>query len=527
MKRQSEKYDIFISYRRENGYDTAKHLNDLLVRDGYRVSFDIDTLRNGAFDTQLLQRIEDCVDFILIVDARAFDKTLDPSFDPNNDWMRRELAHAIKHNKNIVPVFLSGTDGFPAGLPDDIAAVVKKNGPEYNRYYFNDFYKKLCTKFLKSRSRKRNKFYILGFSLVLLIFVAFVTVSQILDTPNYQDPNAPHTTTEHEFITYVVQELKSRGLSAKEFENLKRLWEGEVYRDSSETQFYLGCIYFHHFMYKEAFKAFKRSALKGYAPAEYALGVFYDNAISVRQNYNKAVAYYESAAKQDYAPAQNNYGVICMINSNMRDALNWFKKSAEQDYPPAQYNLAYCYVSTDFEEFIYWLKKSAKNDYPIAEYNLAALYITGPENYRHVERGVSMLEELAEGGCKMSLNDLATCYSIGLGVEKDMEKALELMQKAADKGNLTAKTSLGMAYVSPPLDCPIEQDYQIAYSYIKEAAELGFPIAQYALGEMYKKGYGVKRSIIKSQLWCRRAVDQGFSLQQYQQYQQQMRQLAN
>ena len=54
------KYDVFISYRREGGYDTAKHLNDLLVRDGYRVSFDIDTLRNGDFDVQLLERIEEC-----------------------------------------------------------------------------------------------------------------------------------------------------------------------------------------------------------------------------------------------------------------------------------------------------------------------------------------------------------------------------------------------------------------------------------------------------------------------------------
>ena len=60
------KYDVFISYRREGGYDTAKHLNDLLVRDGYNVSFDIDTLRNGDFDTQLLDRIEQCKDFILI-----------------------------------------------------------------------------------------------------------------------------------------------------------------------------------------------------------------------------------------------------------------------------------------------------------------------------------------------------------------------------------------------------------------------------------------------------------------------------
>lgn len=53
---KTNKYDIFISYRREGGYDTAKHLNDLLVRDGYRVSFDIDTLRNGPFDKQITQQ---------------------------------------------------------------------------------------------------------------------------------------------------------------------------------------------------------------------------------------------------------------------------------------------------------------------------------------------------------------------------------------------------------------------------------------------------------------------------------------
>ena len=50
-------YDIFISYRREGGYETAKHLYDLLNRDGYKVSFDIDTLRNGDFDIELYKRI--------------------------------------------------------------------------------------------------------------------------------------------------------------------------------------------------------------------------------------------------------------------------------------------------------------------------------------------------------------------------------------------------------------------------------------------------------------------------------------
>ena len=151
----TKKYDVFISYRRDGGYDTAKHLNDLLVRDGYKVSLDIDTLRSGNFDTQLLARIEECRDFILIVDKHAFDRTLNKALDPSKDWLRQELAHALKHRKNVIPIFLSGVTGFPDGLPDDIAEVVMKNGPEYNKYYFNDFYETLKERFLHKRHNLR------------------------------------------------------------------------------------------------------------------------------------------------------------------------------------------------------------------------------------------------------------------------------------------------------------------------------------------------------------------------------------
>ena len=136
-------YDIFISYRRDGGFETAKHLNDLLVHDGYTVSFDIDTLREGDFDETLLRRIDQCVDFILVVDKHTFDRTLDPEFDKKKDWLRTELAYALKLKKNIIPVLLSGVNGFPTNLPEDVADVATKNGPEYNKYYFDEFYKRL------------------------------------------------------------------------------------------------------------------------------------------------------------------------------------------------------------------------------------------------------------------------------------------------------------------------------------------------------------------------------------------------
>lgn len=152
-------YDIFISYRRDGGFGTAKHLNDLLVHDGYTVSFDIDTLREGDFDETLLQRIDQCVDFILMVDKHTFDRTLDPNFDPKKDWLRLELAYALKLKKNIIPILLSGVDGFPDNLPEDIADVATKNGLEYSKYYFDEFYRRLKS-FLHciSRNDKSNVF---------------------------------------------------------------------------------------------------------------------------------------------------------------------------------------------------------------------------------------------------------------------------------------------------------------------------------------------------------------------------------
>lgn len=147
-------YDIFISYRRNGGYETAKHLYDLLKHDGYSVSFDIDTLRNGDFDVELLSRIDQCKDFIIILNKGVFDRCIDPNFDPKKDWLRNELAYALKQKKNIIPIMLAGFSDFPPDLPQDIALIERKNGPKYDQYYFDDFYNRLKGRFLESKGQK-------------------------------------------------------------------------------------------------------------------------------------------------------------------------------------------------------------------------------------------------------------------------------------------------------------------------------------------------------------------------------------
>jgi len=145
-------YNIFLSYRRQGGYETAKHLYDLLVYDGYTVSFDIDTLRSGDFDNELLRRIDECTDFIIILNKGVFDRCLDPSVDKKQDWLRNELAYAIEKKKNIVPIMLDGFKSFPENLPVDIADVARKNSPKYDQYYFDDFYRRLKETFLETPS---------------------------------------------------------------------------------------------------------------------------------------------------------------------------------------------------------------------------------------------------------------------------------------------------------------------------------------------------------------------------------------
>lgn len=122
---------IFLSYRRDGGDITAKLISEALKNRGYSTFYDYDALKGGVFDDQIREEIISCTDMVLVLPKDALVRCESPE-----DWVRQEIALALKHGKNIIPVMLKGFE-FPETLPDDINEVRYYNGVRFYMEFFD------------------------------------------------------------------------------------------------------------------------------------------------------------------------------------------------------------------------------------------------------------------------------------------------------------------------------------------------------------------------------------------------------
>ncbi len=200
-----EKYEIFISYRRVGTGDKAEHLKDLLDR--YykdRISFDRENL-TGLFAPKLIERIDGCKDFILIVGKESF-RYEKEDFEPDTielytylgkcpqqdfeakinelgpnaglDFVRIEIARALnRKGLNIIPLVPQTSSDFSFSkldLPDDIVHI-----KDYEAIFYSDnadaLFKDVIPKLrphLKSRPDVPFKTLILSVAILLIIAAA-------------------------------------------------------------------------------------------------------------------------------------------------------------------------------------------------------------------------------------------------------------------------------------------------------------------------------------------------------------------
>jgi TPR repeat protein len=126
----------------------------------------------------------------------------------------------------------------------------------------------------------------------------------------------------------------------------------------------LACLFESVQKYKQSMQWLEKAAARGFVPAIYNLGVYYEHGLGVDQSYSKAQRYYETAAAEGDLDATYNLGGLYFRAQNYTDARIWFEKAANQSYIPAMHNLGVLYdqglgVPQDYDRARFWYGKAA------------------------------------------------------------------------------------------------------------------------------------------------------------------------
>ncbi|CAI2167077.1 18310_t:CDS:2 [Funneliformis geosporum] len=149
------------------------------------------------------------------------------------------------------------------------------------------------------------------------------------------------------------------------------------------------------------------------------LGYFYLNGIGTSIENRKAFVLFLSAAKKQYAIAQDLLG-YCYLNG----------KGTVKDETLA------------FE----WYQKASANGSVTAFQSLGECYHDGRGSIKNKSKALQYFKMASDGGNVCGRNMLAFCYEMGLGVSSDHKKAFSLYKQAADAGYNLAKQNIAKCY---------------------------------------------------------------------------------
>ncbi|MEM6283770.1 MAG: SUMF1/EgtB/PvdO family nonheme iron enzyme, partial [Chloroflexota bacterium] len=94
---------VFVSYRRANSTFIARAVFQELRAAGFDVFLDAQGIDSGNFEKIILKQIESRPHFVVILSPGSLDRCVNP-----DDWLRREIRHALDTQRNIVPILFNG-----------------------------------------------------------------------------------------------------------------------------------------------------------------------------------------------------------------------------------------------------------------------------------------------------------------------------------------------------------------------------------------------------------------------------------
>lgn len=177
----------------------------------------------------------------------------------------------------------------------------------------------------------------------------------------------------------------------------------------------------------EDLKKIEDKAFTGDAAAQHDLAALYTAGQGVKQNYERAAAWFKEAANANIANAAYNLGVLYHqglgVEQNMPLALDWYRRAALKGHPEAQYNLGIAYIEGIGAKYNPYLaaayfRQAALNGIVEGAYNLGLILENGLLGQAYLEQAMVWYRAAADKGSTDAASALAALAE-KLGVDAD------------------------------------------------------------------------------------------------------------
>lgn len=196
-----------------------------------------------------------------------------------------------------------------------------------------------------------------------------------------------------------------------------------------------------------AMRWLEEAAQQGSDLAYYLLGKLYLYGKEVEQNKDLAVRYLRASAKRDNQYAQYLLGKNMLADGELpldiSEGFEYLMQAADADNQYAEYQLGKFfsdprYGIEDIDTAVYYLEKAYDQGNPYAAYLLAKLYLKSP-NAESIDKALDCLMFASDKGLSYADYMIGKIYLYGTVIQKDTDKAMFYLNKAAEAGNTYAQ----------------------------------------------------------------------------------------
>jgi TPR repeat protein len=241
---------------------------------------------------------------------------------------------------------------------------------------------------------------------------------------------------------------------------------------------------------REAFVAYRRAAAKGYARAEYRIGMQYESS----NDSAKAIEHYQKGVALKDSASRYRLGMMTLLGQH----------GMPQDY---QRGIDLVRLAAD----------TADENAPQGAYVYGMLLakelpnISVPDQYLPFDMNDAKLfiEKAAYLGFAKAQAKMGQAYELcSLGCEFDPALSLHYNALAARQGDAEAQMAISKWFLCGS-DGVFEKNEELAFTYAKQAAALRNATAEFAMGFYYEVGIHVPPDLRESEAWYQKAADHG------------------